>query len=366
MAGDPGHVPRRAGLLELGLDVGDLILPGRTTPSPRARPGRLDELRERALDRLDAGHRLPRVAAADAARARPALLVNEFETQLTFVAEGLGVAFIPRLARSALPPGVVARRSPRRRPGGSASSWRAAAAPPARDRGDRALPFARPGHYTGPGRSARMGARRNCPFSRLIHVCRCSGATLPGTVPRGVHSLYSVLRDFISAFYIDCLWPSSRSRTATGAGILATLLLVLIFGNQIFTEWADRHADARPLWGFFLAMLAWPRWWIVPRDGSGNAARELLANDLAALLLILFTRWCSPVSGPSVAAGGGAFILGWAALIFGAALAAFTTDVHHRRPDPAGRLRLRRVRGRVRPVRRLDRRHRRHRRQGGD
>lgn len=117
-----------------------------------------------------------------------------------------------------------------------------------------------------------------------------------------------------------------RTRTATGAGVLATLLLVLIFGNQIFAEWVDRHADTTTVWGWFLKLLSWPRWWLVPRDDSGNAARELLANDLRAILLILFTALILAIAGRSIVTGGGAFILGWASLIFGAALAAFATD----------------------------------------
>jgi DNA-binding transcriptional LysR family regulator len=39
----------------------------------------------------------------------PDYLVAEFETQLTLVAAGLGVAFVPRLARTHLPEGVVVR-----------------------------------------------------------------------------------------------------------------------------------------------------------------------------------------------------------------------------------------------------------------
>ncbi|GAA1523504.1 hypothetical protein GCM10009827_044870 [Dactylosporangium maewongense] len=117
-----------------------------------------------------------------------------------------------------------------------------------------------------------------------------------------------------------------RTRTATGAGVLATLLLVLLFGNQIFSEWADRHADTNTVWGWFLHLLTWPRWWLVPHDDSGKAARELLANDLKALLLILFTALILAIAGRSIVTGGGAFILGWASLIFGAALAGFATD----------------------------------------
>jgi DNA-binding transcriptional LysR family regulator len=42
-------------------------------------------------------------------QARPDLLVAEFETQLTLVAAGLGVAIVPRLARTHVPDGVVVR-----------------------------------------------------------------------------------------------------------------------------------------------------------------------------------------------------------------------------------------------------------------
>src|SRR4051812_31583595 len=78
-----------------------------------------------------------------------------------------------------------------------------------------------------------------------------------------------------------------RSRTPTAAGTVATAVLVLAFGNQAFTEWEDRHAHNNT-WGFFLRTLAWPRWAVGPSDSSNAAVRVLIANDLRAILLIVF------------------------------------------------------------------------------
>jgi hypothetical protein len=116
-----------------------------------------------------------------------------------------------------------------------------------------------------------------------------------------------------------------KARTATGAGVLATLILVLAFGNQAFTEWVTRHTDAGTVWGWFLRLLSWPNWAFGPRDDSGGAARDLLAQDLRAVLLIVFVAVILSISAKSLTGGGGAFILGWAALVFGSALAALGT-----------------------------------------
>jgi hypothetical protein len=110
-----------------------------------------------------------------------------------------------------------------------------------------------------------------------------------------------------------------------GAGVIATAALVLIFGNQIFTEWADRHAKADTVWGWFLHTLTWPRWSIDAGDSSNSALRQLVANDLRALFLILFVALVLGVAAKTVSGGAGGFILGWAALIFASALAAFVT-----------------------------------------
>ena len=58
----------------------------------------------------------------------PAFLVREFETQITLVAAGLGVAMVPRLARPRLPEGVsvlAVRPQPTRR---VQVAWRTSAA----------------------------------------------------------------------------------------------------------------------------------------------------------------------------------------------------------------------------------------------
>jgi hypothetical protein len=117
----------------------------------------------------------------------------------------------------------------------------------------------------------------------------------------------------------------SRTRTITGAGVIATVALVLIFGNQAVTEWVDRHypnpnSDG---WSWFLHKLTWPAWAFSPSGRQG--ARGLLVQDLRALFLILFVALILGLVAKSVSGGGGAFFLGWAALIFASALAAFIT-----------------------------------------
>lgn len=115
------------------------------------------------------------------------------------------------------------------------------------------------------------------------------------------------------------------TRTVQGAGIIATTALVVVFGNQPFVEWVHRHTTSDSAWGWFLRVLTWPQWAFGPVDGSSGAMRRLLANDLRALLLILFVALILGVVSKAVTAGAGAFFLGWAALIFASALAAFIT-----------------------------------------
>lgn len=128
----------------------------------------------------------------------------------------------------------------------------------------------------------------------------------------------------------------AKTRTVTGAGILATAALVLIFGNQAFVEWVGRHTSGDSAWGWFLRILAWPRWALGPVDGSNSAMRRLIADDLRALLLILFVAVILGVVSKAVTGGAGGFFLGWSALIFASALAAFITSFIVANPSLVG------------------------------
>ncbi len=119
----------------------------------------------------------------------------------------------------------------------------------------------------------------------------------------------------------------ARTRTVAGAGTLATAALVLLFGNQPFTEWVDRRSMDTPdtAWEFLLRTLTWPRWAFGPADNSSEAMRRLFADDLRAILLVVFVALILAWVSKSVTGGAGGFFLGWAALIFASALAAFLT-----------------------------------------
>ena len=110
----------------------------------------------------------------------------------------------------------------------------------------------------------------------------------------------------------------SRARTSTGAGTFAILVLVLAFGNQAYTEWADRHAQGQNARDLFLRTLAWPSWSL----GGGS---NVLARDLRALLLIVFVAAIIGMAASSTGPGAGSFFLGWFAVMLGAALAALLT-----------------------------------------
>jgi|SRR6266487_2641340 hypothetical protein len=112
-----------------------------------------------------------------------------------------------------------------------------------------------------------------------------------------------------------------RFRTVTGAGTIVALILVLVFGNSVYGDWVNKNTSADNAGGFFLRQLTWPAW----RFNSDVPLRDLLATDLKALLLIVFTAVF--LSLLAIAPGWGfrgvlgAIIVTWGAYLFAAALA---------------------------------------------
>ena len=111
------HEPPGVVQVELGLDVADMLVPAGHRLAAVRSVQRGQVLRERWISAPPGAichdwlvRALPGVA--------PDFYVGEFETQITLVAAGLGVAMVPRLARPELPAGVsvvAVRPTPTRR-----------------------------------------------------------------------------------------------------------------------------------------------------------------------------------------------------------------------------------------------------------
>ena len=109
-------------------------------------------------------------------------------------------------------------------------------------------------------------------------------------------------------------------RTAASTGTLVAFILVLIFGSPWYQDWVDTGNR-----GLFLETLAWPEWTF----DDDLPIRDLLAANLRSILLIVFTyAFISLMAGSQLSrARGGisSLLVGWAAYIFAAALAALLT-----------------------------------------
>jgi DNA-binding transcriptional LysR family regulator len=101
------HLPEGTSSLDLGLDVADLIVPAHH-PLAGRKQVTLEHARHERWIASPPGticyDWLMRVLPG----VRPDYFVGEFETQLTLITAGLGVALVPRLARTGLPEGVAA------------------------------------------------------------------------------------------------------------------------------------------------------------------------------------------------------------------------------------------------------------------
>lgn len=113
----------------------------------------------------------------------------------------------------------------------------------------------------------------------------------------------------------------SRYRTAASIGTFIALVLVLVFGSPWYVHWVEANTRANTAGGLFLRTLAWPAW----SFNSGTPVRDLLAQDLKAILVIVFTwLFLTLLAGAELARARGSLaslFSGWAAYIFAGAFA---------------------------------------------
>jgi len=131
----------------------------------------------------------------------------------------------------------------------------------------------------------------------------------------------------------------NRYKTAPGAGTLAALILVLVFGSPWYSDWASKNTDAGTAGGWWLRLLAWPHW----RFNSNDSLREIIVADLRAILLIVLTAlFLYLLPGSQLARVRGTisqFFAGWAAYIFAGGTAALLTTLFLANPSLLGAFR---------------------------
>ena len=128
----------------------------------------------------------------------------------------------------------------------------------------------------------------------------------------------------------------NRYKSAPGAGTLAALILVLVFGSPWYSDWANENTDPDTAGGWFLRLLAWPHWWI----NSNDSLREIIVNDLKAILVVVMTAlFLYLLPGSQLARARGTisqFFAGWSAYVFAGAFAALLTTLFLRNPSLLG------------------------------
>lgn len=112
----------------------------------------------------------------------------------------------------------------------------------------------------------------------------------------------------------------ARYRTAPGAGTLAAVLLVLVFGSPIYVDWAAHHTNPNTAGGWFMRLLSWPAW----RFNKVDSVQNLVADDLRAILVLLLTFVMMLVFAGTLARS--QFFAGWGSYIFAGALAALVSS----------------------------------------
>jgi hypothetical protein len=128
----------------------------------------------------------------------------------------------------------------------------------------------------------------------------------------------------------------NRYKSAPGAGTLAALILVLVFGSPWYSDWANDNTNANTAGGWFLRLLAWPHWTF----NSSDSLREIIVGDLKAILLVVLTAlFLFLLPGSQLARARGTisqFFAGWASYIFAGGFAALLTTLFLANPSLLG------------------------------
>ena len=131
----------------------------------------------------------------------------------------------------------------------------------------------------------------------------------------------------------------NRYKTAPGAGTLAALILVLVFGSPWYRDWVNDNTDAQTAGGWWLRLLAWPSW----RIDSNDSLREIVVQDLRAILVVVLTLlFLFLLPGSQLARARGTisqFFAGWSAYILAGGFAALLTTLFLANPSLLGAFR---------------------------
>ena len=131
----------------------------------------------------------------------------------------------------------------------------------------------------------------------------------------------------------------NRYKTAPGAGTLAALILVLVFGSPWYRTWVNDNTDPETAGGWWLRLLAWPAW----RIDSDDSLRVIIVQDLRAILVVVLTTvFLFLLPGSQLARARGTisqFFAGWAAYVFAGAFAALLTTLFLANPSLIGAFR---------------------------
>jgi hypothetical protein len=126
---------------------------------------------------------------------------------------------------------------------------------------------------------------------------------------------------------------TNRYKTATGAGTLAALILVLVFGSPFYRDWVTDNTNENTAGGWFLRLLAWPAW----RFDSGDSIQDIIADDLRAILVVVLAAvFLYLLVGTQLARARGTlsqFFAAWGAYIFAGAFAALLTTIIRSNPS---------------------------------